>query len=382
MDLQKFAVRLRETRIRSGYTQVQIARRLNITPQTVSKWERGLSAPDLDNLIALCDLLDADLDSLLRESKDASSVYAAIDGGGTKTEFIAFTSDGHILRRVVRGSTNPNIAGAETARANIVSGLDELSSGRRISGVFAGVAGSLTPGNSELLRDAAASCVTAGNIHIGSDILNVIFSVRGAEKCIAAICGTGSSVFSWDGAKLHKYGGWGYLFDGAGSGYDIGCDILRECFAYDDGFGKRSLVVSLAEEKLGGPAIGRLNEFYTGSRDMIAALSPIAFEACRMGDEAANRIIDRNMERLAMLIRAAGNGSDTVVLSGGLTAQSDIIVPRLVSMLPQKMRILVPALPQIYGAALAAVRFCGIPVQDEAGFDSAFASDYNMLRKE
>lgn len=382
MDLKRFGEKLREQRALSGYTQAEIAYRLNVTPQTVSKWERGLSAPDLDNLILLCDLMGVSLDSLLRDDSAASSFYAAIDGGGTKTEFILINAQGHVLKRVLRGSTNPNVIGAEQARANIVSGLDELCAGRRVAGAFAGVAGSLTPGNSGLLREAITSRISGGNIHVGSDILNVIFSVRGAERCIAVICGTGSSVFSWDGSSLHKYGGWGYLFDGAGSGYDIGCDILRACFAYDDGFAERTLLVSLAEEHLGGPAIDRLNEFYSGSRDLVAALSPIAFEAFRQGDRTARQIIERNIARLAELIKAANNGSQTVILSGGLTAQREIIVPCLKSMLPEQMNIVIPDLPQIYGAALAAVQFCKVPVQDTEEFDRAFAEDYAQHRKD
>ncbi len=309
-------------------------------------------------------------------------IFAAIDGGGTKTEFLLFTEGGHILRRLLRGSTNPNIVGKETAHANLTNGLDELIAGSQISGIFGGIAGSTTSGNTELLTKAIVSRVEGIPVRVGSDILNVIHSVRGADHCIAAICGTGSSVFSWDGENLHRYGGWGYLFDGAGSGYDIGCDILRECFALDDGFGKTSLVSELAEKQIGCPAIEKLNKFYSGNRNIIASLAPIAFDAFRQGDETARTILIRNFSRVASLIRAADNGSDTVIISGGLTCQRDVIEPLLAGMLPSRMKLVFPALPQIYGSALAAMKFSGYTPADPDIFDHHFTEEYNKIKKE
>lgn len=381
MDLVAFGERLRALRSRAGLKQAQIADRLGVSAQTVSKWECGLSAPDLDNLIALSDLLCVRVDDLLR-AEAPEKLLVAIDGGGTKTEFIAFTPDGHILRHALCGGSNPNAVGADAARSVMTDELTRLLHGLEPTAVFAGVAGCLTPGNADLLAEAIRSIAPNADVHMGSDILNVIHSVPGADRCVAAICGTGCSVFSWDGRNLSKFGGWGYLFDGAGSGYDIGCDVLRECFAYNDGFGPHSLVVQLAEEKIGGPALDRLNEFYSGGRDRIAAFAPIAIEAFRAGDKTAAAILERNISRLASLIRAADNASGMVILSGGLTSAADVIVPLLASMLPANMRIRIPSHPQVFGAMRAAMKRCQTPIADEAAFSDAFSADYYAIRKE
>ena len=111
MNLQKFSRQLRDLRSEARLTQAEVADHLSITPQTVSKWERGLSAPDLDNLIELSRLCGVSLDRLLLADDHAARLFAAIDGGGTKTEFVLFSEDGHILRRNLRGSTNPNTVG-------------------------------------------------------------------------------------------------------------------------------------------------------------------------------------------------------------------------------------------------------------------------------
>ena len=382
MNLLIFARHLRDRRNASGITQANVASRLNVTPQTVSKWERGLSVPDLDNLIELAKLLNVSVDELICTDTNAIRSFAAIDGGGTKTEFILFTEEGHILRHLLRGSTNPNIVGKETAHDNLINGLDELIDGIRISGIFGGIAGSTTSGNTEFLTKAIVSCAGNVPVRVGSDILNVIHSVRGADHCIAVICGTGSSVFSWDGVNLRRFGGWGYLFDGAGSGYDIGCDILRECFALNDGFGKASLVSELAEKQLGCPAIELLDKFYAGKRNIVASLAPIAFDAFRQGDEAARTILIRNFSHIASLIRAADNGSDTVIISGGLTCHRDVIEPLLAGMLPSRMKLVFPALPQIYGSALAAMKLCGCTPADPDIFDRHFTEEYNQIKKD
>lgn len=49
-----------------GLTQEQIAERLGVSRQAVAKWERGDSLPDIDNIIALADLYEVTIDSLVR----------------------------------------------------------------------------------------------------------------------------------------------------------------------------------------------------------------------------------------------------------------------------------------------------------------------------
>lgn len=57
--------RLTALRAEHGLTQEEVARELNVTRQTVSKWERGLVAPDAVNLAALGRLYGISLDELM-----------------------------------------------------------------------------------------------------------------------------------------------------------------------------------------------------------------------------------------------------------------------------------------------------------------------------
>ena len=49
-------------------SQEELATKLNVVRQTVSKWEQGLSVPDADMLIALSDALDTPVSALLGET--------------------------------------------------------------------------------------------------------------------------------------------------------------------------------------------------------------------------------------------------------------------------------------------------------------------------
>lgn len=54
--------RLRKSK---GLTQEELAIRLNVVRQTVSKWEKGLSVPDAEALQRLADILEVDIKQLL-----------------------------------------------------------------------------------------------------------------------------------------------------------------------------------------------------------------------------------------------------------------------------------------------------------------------------
>lgn len=59
---------LKTLRTTHGYTQAQIANKLFISTQAISKWENGSSIPSIDNLLALSDLYDISLDELVQGS--------------------------------------------------------------------------------------------------------------------------------------------------------------------------------------------------------------------------------------------------------------------------------------------------------------------------
>ena len=63
---------IRELRKSKGLSQEELAIKLNVVRQTVSKWERGLSVPDAEMLLSLGEVLDTPVSALLGKTVIAS----------------------------------------------------------------------------------------------------------------------------------------------------------------------------------------------------------------------------------------------------------------------------------------------------------------------
>ena len=57
--------KIRALRQKKGYTQEEIASRLHVTRQTISKWEKNYSVPDADLLVKLAEVLEVKTSQLL-----------------------------------------------------------------------------------------------------------------------------------------------------------------------------------------------------------------------------------------------------------------------------------------------------------------------------
>ena len=65
---------IKAVRKSKGLSQQELAVKLNVVRQTVSKWEQGLSVPDSDMLIALSEALETPVSTLLGETVTESNV--------------------------------------------------------------------------------------------------------------------------------------------------------------------------------------------------------------------------------------------------------------------------------------------------------------------
>lgn len=72
---------IQRTRKSKGLSQEELALKLNVVRQTVSKWERGLSVPDAELLVTLSEVLDTPVSTLLGET--------AIDTKATDVQILA-----------------------------------------------------------------------------------------------------------------------------------------------------------------------------------------------------------------------------------------------------------------------------------------------------
>ena len=379
-DINILAENIKKYRVECNIKQYTLAERLNISPQSVSKWEQGLSIPNIENLCMLSEIFSVSVDDLLGKKTDSERKMIGIDGGGTKTEFVLFSEKGYIIQRVVLEGSNPNICGLEKTYRILKTGIDGLrSSKNKISGIYLGLAGYSSGDNGKKIKSFLKDTYQDTSINCNSDIFNVAASSTKSEKCIIAICGTGSNVCAVNRTEMHRVGGWGYLFETAGSGYAIGRDAITYALAENDGIGKETLITKLIEKRLNTTVWNAIDDIYDKGQSYVASFTNEVFEAFKAGDKAAYEIIEKNMKVLTEQINFAAEKYDCgkeVIFSGGIMKESDILQEFINRTLNKDLKIVVSDTPQIYGACVLCNKMFG---EEKKDFKENFAADYKRF---
>lgn len=366
-DMAVLAGNLKKYRTMKKLTQQTLADKLLVSAQSVSKWECGQSVPELDKLCDAAELFGVSLDALLKGDSEPDQMIVGIDGGGTKTEFVLFSQDGSLRKRLVLEGTNPNVHGLERSIATLKTGLNQLMDpGMRPAGIFVGCAGFLSGGYGEKVQTALQEAFPKCRVACSSDIMNIIACGSNSRRCIAAICGTGSVIYANEDRTLHRLGGAGYLLDKQGSGFDIGADVLRTALRERDGSGPQSRITALTEAYLGGPVWDNIHEIYKQGTSYIASFAPIAFEALAQGDGVAEQILEGHAKYLAQLIQSASRQYDcgkTVTVSGSIFTANPLFLQMVKAHLEESLTVEIPPYPPVFGACVLGCELCGVDAE-------------------
>ena len=130
-----------------------------------------------------------------------------VDGGGTKTETVAYDLKGNKLMSVLTGFGNL-VNGKEEAVKNILDGLSSIFkkySKENVQGIYLGLAGSEVSDNGSIVFEA---------IKKEFEISSVAFGI--------------------DGDKQWKAGGWGHLLGDEGSAYKISIEGIKNMISEND----------------------------------------------------------------------------------------------------------------------------------------------------
>ena len=65
----KIGNKINQLRKLSGMTQEQLAEKLNVSRQTISKWESDSTSPDLESIVKISRIFHVSLDDLLKEGE-------------------------------------------------------------------------------------------------------------------------------------------------------------------------------------------------------------------------------------------------------------------------------------------------------------------------
>ncbi len=74
MDNQKFGQFIASIRKEKGWTQMELAHKLNVTDKAVSKWERGIGFPDLKMIEPLAQVLDISIDEIMHAERQTTVI--------------------------------------------------------------------------------------------------------------------------------------------------------------------------------------------------------------------------------------------------------------------------------------------------------------------
>lgn len=362
---------IRYYREKMGITQRTLAEEVLVSFQAISAWERGMSVPDLENVVRIADFFGIPVDALLSQSD--KPLYVGIDGGGTKTEFVLFEENGTVCDVVFREGSNPNDRGIEQSIVTLTKGLEQLLRGRTASGIFAGVGGVSLPAYQKAITGQLTETFRT-TVAADTDAANVLSMGADPENSMAVICGTGSCVFVRKGKERYRLGGWGYLLDQAGSAYDVGKDALRLALAVEDGLEKPCLLADKIKEVLGGSVFANIGQVYQKGRPYIADLARVVLQLADTGDRAALDILQNNAARLGMLIRTGAQryGQPSQVVGAGSFLKSRLFCDMVQT--EAGIELYMPELPPAYGACVEALRMADIA--PETDFYKNFADSY------
>ena len=207
-------------------------------------------------------------------------------------------------------------------------------------------------------------------------MLNVVASATDAENCIAAICGTGSVVLVKEGDKYTRLGGWGFLLNKSGSGYDIGRDALCAAGAEMDGMGEHTLLTELIKSKIGDSVSDVVDKVYKNDQSYIASFAADVFCAYQKGDRVAEKILNENAESISKTINHAVknyNCGNKLILSGGIVMKNPEFIEIMKKYLVSGLEIIIPEYSQALGACILCAKYCGVNTE---GFIEKLAKQY------
>lgn len=86
-DQVEVGKKLKELRLQKEYTQIDIAEKLNVSRQAVSRWETGSSSPDGNKLMLLGELYGVSVDELLGQKKEETGQGEGKEDSSQKERF-------------------------------------------------------------------------------------------------------------------------------------------------------------------------------------------------------------------------------------------------------------------------------------------------------
>lgn len=268
-----------------------------------------------------------------------------VDGGGTKTETVAYDLEGNKVLSVLTGFGHLG-NGKEEALSNIVNGVrgifDELGRSN-FKGLYLGLVGCEIGDNAKIVYETLKRELEVESIVMNDSELALKALLKG-EDGILTIAGTGSISFGINEEKQWKSGGWGHLLGDEGSAYKISIDSLKQMIYEHDNDLELGDMSKAILKTLGLTKVDEIVGFvYSSSKDEIAKLAPIVSQFAENGNKKACNIMRKEGRDLAECTRQVysklGFKKCSVGLVGGVIKKSQILRNSFEDYLKEKVDI-------------------------------------------
>jgi len=313
----------------------------------------------------------------------------AIDGGGTKTAVALTTLEGKVLAQAQTGRSNPTTMTTDQFSSTMTGLLEEIRWQNQkaydaLSYAHAGMSGVTENNNEPLLRNTVEPHLPDGcRFSISNDSVNCLMAGTLGSPGIVQVAGTGAITYSLDErGQEHRTGGWGYLFDDEGSGFDLGIQALKKVFKAYDGRGAATQLTDRLLRHFGVDTVPEMIGIVYGeeehSRNIVSRLGSYVTELFYKDEEAAS-IVRQASERFFHSIESCFKKSVfhsseiPVILAGGVFTDFKLFhseLERLRGKTDYQFRFKPLYMQPVGGAAIA-------PLKLTAPEAEAFADTFN-----
>lgn len=261
-----------------------------------------------------------------------TKLYLGVYASGTHTDFLVVDENGKEVL-CLHGAT---ISFKAVGNAKAFSTMRELTRQMEMAGIRPrllarsvwGISGCDTPEDQRVCEAMVQQAGFPSEKTIVTNGAVLPFWAAAELPGVVVVAGTGSVVMGIDSkGQISRIGGWNYAFSDLGSGYWMGCALLREQTLWLDGCREDCFTFRKVERKLmpeGGTKEEMLHRLTTLTKgDDIASYASIVLETaesplCRRLRQEAAEMLTGYAEQMLRNLRAKGEEHLKIVLAGSL----------------------------------------------------------------
>lgn len=257
-----------------------------------------------------------------------SAIYLGLDCGGSSSRAVARNEEGEIVFQGQSGSANLASTPSFRLRQNLSQAVRGAPRPDYVCGCFAGL---LTEEDRTRAIQLIGDIFPHAKVRAEPDYTAAFWACE-PETDVCVIAGTGSLVCSWDGRKMVKSGGRGYLLGDFGSAYSYGRDAMLHWLA--DRENASPPLKKHVEHQFGSLeeplVISRLYRAPSPQAMLAKLAKPLIVDA-KFGAAYANESLDKNSGLLASVVAEHLSShihkeEVQICLAGGLWKMSSMFI--------------------------------------------------------